>query len=219
MIGVIDDDGIRVGNIQTTFNDGCGHQHIIFPFHETHHGVFQLGGFHLSVTNTNVHIRAKTTDHSSNLLNVLHAIVHEENLTSSLYFIHHRITNQFLIERVQFRDHRIAVGRWRIDHRKVARTHQTELKRSRNWRCGERERIHIHLHLFEFVLYGNSKLLLLIDDQQTKVLELHILTYNSVRSDENIRLAFRHILECFGLLLARFETVDILNITREFLQP
>ena len=52
------------------------------------------------------------------------------------------------------------------------------------------QRIHIHLQLAEFLLDGDAELLLLINNQQTKVFELNVFSQDTVGTDKNIHFPF-----------------------------
>ena len=95
----------------------------------------------------------------------------------------------------------ISVGGWCLDDAQVARTHQRELQGTRNGGRRHGERVDIGLQLAQLLLGRDAKLLLLVDDKQSQVMELHRLTDELVRTYYNIYLAVCQVLqECRGLL-------------------
>ena len=55
------------------------------------------------------------------------------------------------------------------------------------------------------LLVLNAKLLLLVDDRQTQVLELNVALYQSMCPDHNVQGAIRETFNCATLLLRRLE--------------
>ena len=67
----------------------------------------------------------------------------------------------------------IAVRWWCLNDTQVACSHQRELQGTRNRRCCHRQRIDVGLQLAQLLLRRDAKLLLLINNQQTQVVELN----------------------------------------------
>ena len=62
MMGIVDDDGIGIRDIQSGFNYGSGNQHIIPAFNEVQHDLFKLLSFHLSMCDNYFYIRTEAFD-------------------------------------------------------------------------------------------------------------------------------------------------------------
>ena len=76
--------------------------------------------------------------------------------------------------------HDIGLDRNAVHRRLLENTHVTDpdkahMKCSRNRRCCQCQNVHILLHLLDLFLMSHTEPLLLIDDQKSKVLKLHIL--------------------------------------------
>ena len=54
---LIDNNSIRIGNVQAVFDDRRAQEHIVVTPHEIQHLVFQLLCFHLPMSNANLHVR------------------------------------------------------------------------------------------------------------------------------------------------------------------
>ena len=80
------------------------------------------------------------------------------------------------------------------------------MKSSRDWCCRQREDIHVRLELLDLLLVRHTKALLLIHDQKSQILELHILRQDAVRSHNDIHLSLAQILDRFLLLRRCTET-------------
>ena len=109
---IIDDNGIRIRNVNTTFNNRSRDQHIEFSFNEFVHHFFQVFSAQLSMTNANAHIWTYALNQSGHFAKILNAVVHEENLTSALHFVADCIANNLFSERNQFGTNRDTI-RWR----------------------------------------------------------------------------------------------------------
>ena len=62
--------------------------------------------------------------------------------------------------------------------------------------------------LLDLLLVGDAEALLLVDDQQPEVAELHVLRQQAVRADDDLDLARREVLERLLLLGLRAEPAD-----------
>src|ERR1044072_8177291 len=67
MMRVIDDDGIRIGNVYTAFYDVGTYQYIVFAIYKIEDHFFQLMTFQLSVSGGNSQIRTKALYQSGRL--------------------------------------------------------------------------------------------------------------------------------------------------------
>ncbi len=81
-------------------------------------------------------------------------------------------------------------------------------------------------HIENFILTDSARqverlyaILLLINNHQTQVLKLYILTHQAMCTNNNITLSFLQFFQRFLNLLARFKPVHIIYIAREALQP
>ena len=84
----------------------------------------------------------------------------------------------------------VTVGRGGGYGRQVAGSHQRELQGARNRGSRHGECVDIDLHLLQLLLYGDTKLLLLVDNQQSEVLEFDVLANELVSAYENVDFAF-----------------------------
>ena len=146
------------------------------------------------------------------------AVVHDEYLAIAAHFKADGLGNDLRREGVHFSLYGIAVGRWCLYDAQITGTHQRELQGSRNGRGGERQRIDIHLHLAQLLFRGHTELLLLVDDKQTQVLELHAFANELVRSDEDVYFARFQVGENLLRLLGRSGSGEIIHANGQILQ-
>src|SRR5690606_5398086 len=60
LMGIVDNDRIRIGNVKTSLDDSGTQQQIVFTVDVPDQGVFELLAFHLVMCNCNVDVRAQT---------------------------------------------------------------------------------------------------------------------------------------------------------------
>ena len=105
-------------------------------------------------------------------------------------------------------DREPSLGR-RLDDREVADPHQRQVQRAGDGRRGERQHVHLSAHVLDALLVADPKSLLLVDHQQAKVGEVHVLAQDPMRPDQDvdrpIRNAFDDLLLATGLLPAQLE--------------
>ena len=133
-------------------------------------------------------------NHLCNVGQVADTIVDEIHLSVARHLKINSVSDDLRTKSMYFRLNRIAVGRRRLDDTQIASTNERELEGTRYRRSRHGQRIDVWLHLTEFFFGRNTELLLLIDDEQTKVLELHRFAYELVRTYYNIYVTIGQIL-------------------------
>ena len=113
----------------------------------------------------------------------------EVDLSAAREFRFDGVADDLLREDVRFGDDRLPVGRRRRDDRKVARTHERELQRSRNRRRRESQRIDVDRQLRQLLLGRHAEFLLLVDNQQPQIAEYDLFAQNLVRADQDVDTA------------------------------
>src|SRR6185437_11502871 len=166
MMGVVDDDGIDVGNIHAAFHDIGTNQHIVFPVDKVEDTFFQLVAFHLPVRITNTEIGAKRLDDGRHLGESLDTVVDEEYLSAPFRLIIDRIADKVFVITVQFRLDRLAVRRRRIDDTQIPGAHKTELQRPGDRRSRKGKTVHMRPQGLYLFLVRDAELLFFVYDEQ-----------------------------------------------------
>ena len=219
LMRVVYDHGIGIANVNARFNDGGGDEDIEGAVNEPRHDVFELLAVHLAVADPDACVRDQPGNHAGDFLDVFDPVVDEIHLATAAEFVRDGVSDDFFVERRKGGLDRLAVG-WRCGNgAQVARAHQAELQRTGDGRGREGQGVDVGPDGFELVLNGYSKLLLLINDKQTKVLELNTFSDERVCSDQNIDLSVLQFLEGFGELFARLESVDVVHSDGKITQP
>ena len=86
-----------------------------------------------------------------------------------------RLADHLVVVLHDVRLDRNTVHRRLLENAHVADPDKAHMKSSRNRRCCQGQNVHILLHLLDLFLMSHTEPLLLINDQKSKVLKLHIL--------------------------------------------
>ena len=78
---MIDNEGVRVRNIQAGLHDGRAHQHVKAALPEVHNNLLQARFTHAAVGGGDARLRHELADFRSNIVDISHAVVHEEHLS------------------------------------------------------------------------------------------------------------------------------------------
>ena len=165
VLGLVDDDGVGVRDVQSVLYDGGAEHHVVVPAHEVQHLVFQHLGLHLPVGNADLHVGHQPVEDLLDGRQFLYLVVQEEYLPAAVEFVIDYGTDFLLVEEHYLRLHRDAVGRRGVDDAEVAGSQQGELQRARDGGRGEGEGIHGSLQFAQPFLCGNPEFLLLVYDQ------------------------------------------------------
>ena len=123
---------------------------------------------------------------------LLHRVIEEVHLPPARHLAQNRVANHAVVVVNHARLHRQAFLRRRFQHRHIADADHRHVQRARNRRGGERQHIHLMLHVLDDFLMLHAKSLLLVHNQQTEVLELHVFAQNAVRTDKDVDFALLH---------------------------
>ena len=119
----------------------------------------------------------------------LDAVVDVEDLPAARELALHRLADHLLVAAGDDRAHGAAVDRRRRDEREVAQARDGHLQRARDGRRREREHVDLRAELLDALLVRDAEALLLVDDEEAEVLEVHVLREEAVRADDDVDLA------------------------------
>ena len=168
----IDDNGVGIRYVDTVLYDSSREQHIIVVIREVENNLFQLLRLHLSMTYCNTGIGNVLLYDLGYVFKIGNSIVDKINLTITGHLEVYSLRQNLGRESMYLGLYGITVRRRSLDNTKIARANQRELESTRNWCSRHSEGVDRGLHLTKFLLGRDSELLLLVDDKQTKILEL-----------------------------------------------
>ena len=175
VLRLIDNDGICIRNIDTTFDD-CGCQeHVIVIVDKIQNNFLQFCRLHLSVSDCYTAIRNMALDHCFQFRQVRNPVIDEKDLPVAAHLKIDGIRYHFFIKSMHFGLNRIAVRRRSGNHAQITRAHQRKLKGTGNRSSSHCQCIYIHFQLTQLFFYGNSEFLFFVDNQQSQVFKLNIL--------------------------------------------
>ena len=82
-VGAVDQDRVGVGDVEARFDDGRAQQHVRFAAVELQHRGFQRPRVHLAVSDDEPGLRHQVLQPRAHPFDVLHAVVHEEDLPAA----------------------------------------------------------------------------------------------------------------------------------------
>ena len=157
-------------------------------------------------------------DHFSDVGKVADAVVDEINLTVSRHLEIDGVGDDLCTKGVNLRLDGITVRGRRLDDTEITGSDERELEGTGNGRGRHRESVDIRLHLTQFLLGTDAELLLLVDDEQTKILKLHRLADELMRTYDNINLPLCQVFQQSRSLFTRFGTGEVVHTHGHILQ-
>ena len=131
-VGIVDDDGIGVGDVYSVLNYRRRKQYIVIIVHESHHDFLQFLGFHLSMSDGDTAVGNVLPDEICDFLQVADTVVDKVDLPVAAHFEVDGIGNHFMREGGDLGLDGITVGRRCAHDTHVACAHQRELERPWN---------------------------------------------------------------------------------------
>ena len=215
-VGIVDDDRIRIGDIDAILDDARRKQDVIMSLVKVHHDLLQNILAHLSVRGGNTCLRYNLQQVLAHPVDALHAVIDKVDLPAARQLTldcaaHHGIA---ALHHVGL--HREALGGRRLDDTHITRPRERHVQRARNRRRGERQYIDARRELLDLFLLRHAKTLLLVHDEQAQLLKSHALPIeNRMCSDEDVHLTTRHIAQRRRLFPQRAEAADNVHLRGE----
>ena len=125
----------------------------------------------------------------------LDAVVDEVHLAAALHLGADRARDHRRVELDDVGLDREAIARRRLDDRHVADAGERHVQRARNRRRRHRQHVDPLAQLLDALLVRDAEPLLLVDDEQPEIAELHVLRQQPVRADDDVDLAGGEIVE------------------------
>ena len=211
VVGIVDDDGVGVGDVYAVLHDGGGEEHIVVVVDEIHDDLLQFLGLHLSVSYRHTAVGHAFFYEQFQFGEFRDAVVHEVHLSVAAHLKVDGIGNGIAAEADNLRVYGIPVG-WRCAHdAHVPGAHERELQCARYGRGAHGEGVHVHLQLAQFLLGRDAKLLFLVDDEQSQVFPFYALGDELVRAYEDVNPALLQVVEQLARSLCRACTAQVVH--------
>ena len=218
-VGVVDEDCVRVRDVEPALDDGRRHEQVRLPLHERDHRLLEFVRRLLAVRDDDFRLRHDRPDFRRDGVDVLHAVVDEIDLPLAVEFAQDRLADERPVETRDPRLDRQPFRRRRLQVRDVANPEQSQMQRPRDRRRGQRQHVHHRPQAFQPFLVLDAEPLFLVDDDQAQVFEPHVFRDEPVRADDDVHPAGDDPLQGPLLLRRRLEAAQSLNDERVFGQP
>ena len=128
VLSLVYDDRVGVRDVQSVFDDRGAKKHVIVPSNEIQHLVFQLFGFHLTVSHADLHVRDEPVENLVDGRKFLHLVMDEEKLAASIQLVVDDASYLVLVEKDDLGLGRDPVRRGSVDDGKIPGSEQRELQ-------------------------------------------------------------------------------------------
>ena len=192
------DDRICIREIDTIFNNGCGEENITFSFAKGKNMVLEFLSIHTSMHSSNTkRISRWFFDSYTDILDLFahhckgcNTIMKNNDLSISLDFPFDQSMNMFMIPWMNLCHNRLTLSRWSCKKRYFFDSRECHVEWSRNRRCREWKNINICFELIDFFFVHHAKLMLFINDKQTKVSIFNRFGENSMSSYHHMNITW-----------------------------
>ena len=183
-IGAINDDRVRIRNVETRFNDGGTDQDLRLAANKLAHDALQCALLHLPVPHHYARVGNKSANLFRRRLNRFNAVMHVVRLTTPLEFTQQGVAHQFEARLGDARCHGVAILGWGLDRGEVANPREGKVQRARDRRGGEGHHVEFGAKRLHALLGGNAETVLLINHEEAEVLEGDVLRKKSVGGND-----------------------------------
>ncbi len=208
VVGLVDEDGVRRGDVETALDDGGRDQDVRLALDELDHRLFQVVSVHLAVRHHKPGLGHDAPQSVRQDVDVVHAGVHEKDLPLAVQFAQHGVADQALVKTQHPGLHRLAVGRGRLQIADVADPQQGLVQRAGDRGGGHGEHIHLFPQQLQLFLVLHAEPLFLVDDHQPQVLEADVGAHQAVCAHHDVHRALGQLLHDLPLFRLAPETVQ-----------
>ena len=131
-------------------------------------------------------LRHELTDFGGHVIDIGHAVVHEEHLALAHELAANRGGNLAVGARADEGEHGVPLLGGGGQRRGFANTGQRHFEGARDRGCAHGQHVHIGAHLLELFLVFHAEALLLVNDDQAQIFENDALREEAVRTDHHV---------------------------------
>ena len=161
---------VFIADVHPRFDDGGAEQDVEFTVIKIQHDPFQNRLIHLAVGDGDPGLGHHPLQLGVDMLDGLHPVVHEIDLTLPGQLPEDGLADQLLIVLHHIGAHRVAVLRGRFDHAHIPYPHHGHVQGAGDGRCRQRQDIHVAGDFLQPFLLSHPETLLFIDDHQAQIL-------------------------------------------------
>ena len=110
-VGAVDDERVHRRHVDARLDDRRAHEHVVLAFPEVEHDLLERAFVHLSVRDRDAGLGHELADAGGGVLDVHHAVVHEEHLAFAQQLAADRFADGAFVVRADVGEDRLALGR------------------------------------------------------------------------------------------------------------
>ena len=186
LVGPFHDDGVGAGDVDAGLNDGGAHQNLRALVVEVRHHLFQLPLAHLAMAYGDAGARRQFRHLGGGPLDAAHLVVQVVHLAAAQQLPLYGFLDEALVMLAHEGLDGQAPCRRRGDDAEVAQAGHGEVQGARDGGGGERQYVHLGAQGLQPFLLAHAKAVLLVDDHQAQVLELHRLLQQGMGADDDV---------------------------------
>ena len=133
-VGAVDDERVDRRHVEAALDDRRAHEHVVLAFPELLHDPLEPALVHLAVRDRDARLGHELAHVGRDVLDVLHAVVHEEHLPLAQQLAPDRLRHGARVVLVDVGEDRLAILGRRVDERQVADAGERHLERARDRR-------------------------------------------------------------------------------------
>ena len=217
-VGMVDDQRVRIGDIKTGLDDCGTHEHVYVAMPEVADDLVELLLPHLAVGDADVRLGHQRVDLVGDGRDVLHTIVDIEHLAASQQFAAYGCGDLRILVGAHIGQHRQPVFGRGGERGHLANAGHGHFQRARDRRGRQGQHVHVGAQGFQRLLVFHAETLLLIDDDESQILELDFRVQQLVRADDHVHRAGFQPLDGLVDLFGGLESAHGRHIDRETLE-
>ena len=218
-VGIFNNQGIGVWNVQAGFNDGGAYQNLDFALGHGLHDLAQSFLAHLTVSYSHPQAGDPTLEGTGAFVNGFRPIVQIVNLAAPFHLPADGVIQHSGIVLHHKGLHRIPVGRGLLNGGHIPDAGQRHVQCPGNGGCREGQHIHALGHFLQPFLMADTEALLLVNNQKPQILELNAFLQQLVGTDDQINGTGPELLQGLLLQLRSSEPAEHVDVYGETPEP
>ena len=214
-VGAIDEQGVGRGDVDTRLDDGGADQHVRAALPEVHHDLFELLLVHLAVGGDDSRLRHEFAQLGGRLLDGLHSVVDVEDLTLASQLATDGSDHLTLVVGAGESEDGVTFLRRRGDRAHFSDARHGHFQGARDRGGAHRQDVDVDPHALEGFLVFDAEALLLVDDDQSEVLELNLLGEQAVGTNHDVNRAALEAIQGLAGLGVGLESGQSRDLDRE----
>ena len=215
LVGVLDDQGVDVRDVDAGLDDRGADEHLDLAVRDVLHDIGEHGLVHLPVRHGDRHVAELLLELARGALDIVDAVVQVVDLAAALQLAPDGVGEDAPVVLHDEGLHGQTVLGRLLDRGHIADAGHGHVQRAGDRRGRERQHVDAARELLDVLLVRHAEALLLVDDEQSEILEFYILTEQPVRADDEVDLAGGELRERLRDLAAGAEAAEHRDIHRK----